>query len=104
MQADSPQQHDSATQLNSASSSSDSNKGTESKNQTDLSAGDTGDATMHSDAPASTAALPAPQQKKRLASSSPLAPIWTVQAQPVFFDAERPQAKELAKAFVAVQQ
>lgn len=44
------------------------------------------------------------RQQKRLASSSPLAPIWTVQAQPVFFDAERPQAKELAKAFVAIQE
>lgn len=50
------------------------------------------------------AALPASSQKKRLASTSPLAPIWTVQAQPVFFDAERPQAKELAKAFVALQE
>lgn len=38
------------------------------------------------------------KQRKRLASSSPLAPIWTLEAQPVFFDADRPTAKELAKA------
>ena len=50
------------------------------------------------------ATLPAASHKKRLDSTSPLAPIWTVQAQPVFFDAERPQAKELAKAFVALQE
>ncbi len=41
------------------------------------------------------------KQRKRLASSSPLAPIWTVQAEPIFFEAERPAAKELAKAFTA---
>ena len=101
MQADSQQQHDGVTQPSSASSSSDSDKGSESNTQTDPSAVDT---TAHANAPASAAAVPASQQKKRLASSSPLAPIWTVQAQPVFFDAERPQAKELAKAFVAEQQ
>ncbi|DBA77615.1 TPA: hypothetical protein ACH3X1_009413 [Trebouxia sp. C0004] len=38
------------------------------------------------------------KQRKRLASSSPLAPIWTMEAQPIFFDADRPSAKELAKA------
>ncbi len=38
------------------------------------------------------------KQRKRLASSSPLAPIWTIEAQPIFFDADRPSAKELAKA------
>jgi len=38
------------------------------------------------------------KQRKRLASSSPLAPIWTMEAQPIFFGADRPTAKELAKA------
>ena len=27
-----------------------------------------------------------------------MAPIWTIEAQPIFFDADRPSAKELAKA------
>ncbi len=38
------------------------------------------------------------KQRKHLASSSPSAPIWTIEAQPIFFDADRPTAKELAKA------
>ncbi|DBA95473.1 TPA: hypothetical protein ACH3X3_013338 [Trebouxia sp. C0006] len=38
------------------------------------------------------------KQRKQLASSSPMAPIWTIEAQPIFFDADRPTAKELAKA------
>ncbi|KAL0037189.1 hypothetical protein WJX79_004730 [Trebouxia sp. C0005] len=38
------------------------------------------------------------KQRKLLASSSPLAPIWTIEAHPIFFDANRPTAKELAKA------
>ncbi len=38
------------------------------------------------------------KQRKRLVSSSPMAPIWTIEAQPIFFDADRPTAKELAKA------
>ena len=40
--------------------------------------------------------------RKRLASSSPLAPIWTVPAEPIFFDADRPTAKQLAKSLVAI--
>lgn len=42
------------------------------------------------------------KERKRLASSSPLAPIWTVPADPVFFDADRPTAKQLAKSLVAI--
>lgn len=41
------------------------------------------------------------KQRKRLASSSPMEPIWTIQPQPIFFDADRPSAKELAKALTA---
>lgn len=44
------------------------------------------------------------KQRKRLASSTPLAPIWTVQAHPLFFDADRPTAKELAKVLKAAWQ
>lgn len=42
------------------------------------------------------------KERKRLASSSPTAPIWTVPADPVFFDADRPTAKQLAKSLVAI--
>lgn len=42
------------------------------------------------------------KERKRLASSSPLAPIWTVPAEPIFFDADRPTAKQLAKSLVAM--
>lgn len=42
------------------------------------------------------------KERKRLASTSPLAPIWTVPAQPIFFYADRPSAKELAKSLTAL--
>lgn len=42
------------------------------------------------------------KERKRLASSSPLAPIWTVPAEPIFFDADRPTAKQLAKSLVVM--
>ena len=42
------------------------------------------------------------KERKRLASSSPLAPIWTVPAEPIFFDADRSTAKQLAKSLVTV--
>lgn len=42
------------------------------------------------------------KERKRLASSSPTAPIWTVPADPIFFDADRPTAKQLAKSLVAI--
>ena len=42
------------------------------------------------------------KERKRLASSSPLAPIWTVPAEPIFFYADRPTAKQLAKSLVSM--
>lgn len=41
------------------------------------------------------------KQRKKLASKSPLEPIWMIQAQPISFDADRSTAKELAKALTA---
>ena len=42
------------------------------------------------------------KDRKRLALSSPLAPIWTVPSQPIFFDADRSAAKQLAKALTGI--